>query len=180
MKTTITFELTRGRYLCQRKQRICNRRMNFSMCIIVWAMPRSGYFQLGARAREHAQLLLPGRGGCELVDGADAVVLEDEGDALGAESLGSWENRGQWTGRSGAAPVPAAQLPRETSSAKAQARPLPMPGVAGCLPRWFLVEAGAGSVLDHAFAWFLQGNEKSDVRSVALRVQPSENARRRL
>ena len=43
-------------------------------------------FELGAHARQHAQLLLAAEP-LQLVDGADAVVLEDEGDALGAEPL---------------------------------------------------------------------------------------------
>ena len=43
-------------------------------------------FQLGAHARQHAQLLLLAEA-FQLVDGADAVVLEDERDALRPEPL---------------------------------------------------------------------------------------------
>ena len=42
--------------------------------------------ELGAHARQHAQLLFQAQA-LQLIDGADAVVLEDQGDALGAESL---------------------------------------------------------------------------------------------
>ena len=50
-------------------------------------------FQLGAHAREHAQLLFAAEA-LELIHGADAVVFQDEGDALGAEPLNLEEFEG--------------------------------------------------------------------------------------